>query len=203
MGEDTGNGIEMIIAISGLAGTGKDTLGRLLAEELGIRHLCPTFKDLAAREGVDLMEFQKKAARDPTIDRKFDRMLKAEAARGPCVATSWLSPWVLDADVKIYLYASDDVRAKRLAERDGMSVRKALEHLRRRDRQNRARYKKVYGIDIYDRSGFDVCLNSGRFTPGQLARIVRGVVEEKKNNLKPEFRKPKFARMKSDFRFRR
>ena len=58
----------MIIAISGLTGSGKNTLGELLAKRLGYKLVCPTFKDLAAKEGVSLMEFQKKATKDPDID---------------------------------------------------------------------------------------------------------------------------------------
>ena len=68
----------MIIAISGLTGSGKNTLGELLAKKLGYHLVCPTFKDLAEKEGISLMEFQKKAEKDPNIDRKFDQLLKEQ-----------------------------------------------------------------------------------------------------------------------------
>lgn len=55
----------MIIAVSGLTGSGKNTLGELLSKELGYTLVCPTFKDLAAKEGITLMEFQKKAEKGP------------------------------------------------------------------------------------------------------------------------------------------
>ena len=51
----------MIIAISGLTGCGKNTLGELLAKELGYKIVSPTFKDLADREGISLIDFQKKS----------------------------------------------------------------------------------------------------------------------------------------------
>ncbi|MFN7990521.1 MAG: cytidylate kinase family protein [Candidatus Micrarchaeia archaeon] len=169
----------MIIAICGLTGSGKNTLGELLAKELGYKLVCPTFKDLAAKEGVSLMEFQKKAEKDPDIDRKFDRVL-AEQAKGDCVVTTWLGPWIVDADLRIKVFAPLETRAERITKRDGMGIREAMEHVKKRDEANRKRYKKVYGIDIFDDSRFDACLNSGIYRPERLLRITLALIEAKK-----------------------
>ncbi|MBI2079274.1 cytidylate kinase family protein [Candidatus Micrarchaeota archaeon] len=170
----------MIITISGLAGSGKDTLGKELAEELGFRKLSPTFKDLAKKEGVSLIDFQKKAATDSDIDKKFDRYLKGESAKQDCVVTTWLGPWMLDADLRVYLFAPMKVRAERLARRDKISIEEATEHIKEREEQNRKRYLKVYGIDIYDTSNFDICLNSGKYSPKELCEIILNLIKLKK-----------------------
>ncbi len=167
----------MIIAISGLTGSGKNTLGELLAKKLGYRLVCPTFKDLAAKEGVSLMEFQEKAAKDPGIDRKFDAVLKEQAAAGDCVVTTWLGPWMVDADVRIKVKVADRIRAERIAKRDGMTVEQALKHLLARDDQNRRRYKKLYNIDIDDEKIFDAVLNGGRNPPEKLLAMAMKVLE--------------------------
>jgi cytidylate kinase len=172
--------IPIIITISGLTGSGKNTLGELLARRLGYRLVCPTFKDLAAREGISLMEFQKKAEKDPDIDRKFDALLKEEAGKGDCVVTTWLGPWMVDADVRIKVKVADSIRAERIARRDGMAVAQALEHLRKRDDQNRMRYRKLYGIDIDDEKIFDAVLNGGRNPPEKLLEMALRVIEAKK-----------------------
>jgi len=49
-----------------------------------------------------------------------------------------------------------------------MDLASAKKHITERDDGNRKRYKKVYGIDIYDDSRFDACLNSGVFGPEKL-----------------------------------
>jgi cytidylate kinase len=169
----------MIIAISGLTGSGKNTLGELLAKKLGYRLVCPTFKDLAAKEGVSLMEFQERAAKDPDIDRKFDMLLKEQAAAGDCVVTTWLGPWMVDADVRIKVKVADKVRAERIAKRDNMAVDEALKHLRQRDDQNRTRYKKLYNIDIDDEKTFDAVLNGGRNPPEKLLEMALKVIKAK------------------------
>jgi len=170
----------MIITISGLSGSGKNTLGEVLSERLRYRLVCPTFKDLAKKEGIALLEFQKKAEKDPDIDRKFDALLKEEAGKGNCVVTTWLGPWMVNPNVSVWVYAPDNVRAERLAKRDGISVKEAREHILARDDANRARYLKLYSIDIFDQSGFDIQVNSGTFNPDELADIVLKVIEIKK-----------------------
>ena len=170
----------MIIAISGLSGSGKNTLGEILADRLRYRLVCPTFKDLAEKEGITLLEFQKKAEKDPDIDRKFDALLKEEAGKGNCVVTTWLGPWMVNPNVSVWVYAPDNVRAERLAKRDGITVGEAKAHIRSRDEENRARYLKLYKIDIFDQSYFDVKVNSGIFNPDELADIVLKLIEIKK-----------------------
>lgn len=171
---------EMIIAIAGLTGSGKNTLGEKLAEITGFRLVSPTFKDLAAKEGISLMEFQKKAEKDPDIDRKFDALLKEEALKGDCIVTTWLGAWILDADLRVYISAPLEVRAERTAKRDGMGISEAMKHVKERDEENRMRYLKVYGIDIYDISKFDLKLDSGKNRPEELAEKVMERIKRKK-----------------------
>ena len=170
----------MKIAICGLTGSGKNTLGELLANELGYKLVCPTFKDLAAKEGISLMDFQKKAAKDPNIDKKFDQLLR-EQADEDCVITTWLGPWIVDADLKIKLFTPDEIRAKRVAKRDGVSEKDALLAMKTRDEQNHTRYMKLYKIDIYSDDIFDIKLNSGKYNPQELLRIVLEAIEVKKS----------------------
>ncbi|VVC03005.1 Putative adenylate kinase [Candidatus Bilamarchaeum dharawalense] len=169
----------MIIAVSGLTGSGKNTLGELLAKKLGYKLVCPTFKDLAAKEKISLMEFQKKAEKDHDIDKKFDAILK-EQATGNCVVTTWLGPWIVEADIRIKVTAPLEVRAERVAKRDGMTLTQAKKHVKERDEENRMRYKKVYGIDIYDESKFDAILDNSNKTPEQLLEIALDMVRAKR-----------------------
>ena len=166
----------MIITISGLTGSGKNTLGELLAKTLGYKLICPTFKDLAAKDGISLMEFQKKAEKDPDIDKRFDALLREQAV-GDCVVTTWLGPWIVDADVRLKVIAPIEVRAKRTGKRDKMPLKEAIKHVKERDDRNRKRYKKIYGIDIDDEERFDACLNSGIYRPEELQSFALSIIE--------------------------
>ena len=87
---------------------------------------------------------------------------------------------MVDPQIRVWVFAPENVRGQRLARRDGMGIEEAIRHIRKRDRNNRKRYRKLYNIDIYDQGNFDICLNSGIFTPDELADAVLKVIEIKK-----------------------
>lgn len=171
----------MIICISGLAGSGKNTVGEIVARKLNLREVKLSFKDEAAREGVDLMKVQRAAGRDERYDRELDRRIVKEAKKGNCVVMTWLGPWMVrNADLKVWLNVSEKERAKRVAKRDGMSFKNALAHIRKRDKDNIRRYKRYYGIDITDHSVFDLEINCDVFNPQQIADIIIKAAEAKR-----------------------
>jgi cytidylate kinase len=162
----------MIIAISGYSGCGKNTVGRLVAEKLGLREVKFSFKDEAEARHMSLVAFQKLATRDASIDKAMDECIVREAKRGNCVLTTWLGPWLAGATLRVWLNASLEDRARRVAQRDGMQYPEALAHVKWRDGNNRKRYRKYYGIDISNHEMFDMVINSSRFTPQQSADII-------------------------------
>lgn len=163
-----------IIAISGFAGSGKNTVGEKVALALGWKVVSPTFKDLASDAGVSLMEFQERAKKDLSIDYKFDAALARKAAGGSCVIVTWIGPWIgeisgrkygeveipaVSPDVfSVWLDAPSQLRAKRLAGREGISAEDAGKHIEKRDDDNVKRYKKAYGINIEEHEGFGMVL---------------------------------------------
>lgn len=163
----------MIICISGLTGSGKNTVGAEVAKLLSLRVVDPTFKTIAKKRGMALMDFQEKAEKEHSIDRQFDAHLIADAKKGNCVVCTWLGPWMVKgADLRVWLHAPREVRARRLIGRDGMALEQALEHVSDRDEGNHRRYMEVYKINIYDHSGFELVINTERFAPGQTAEII-------------------------------
>ena len=170
----------MIICISGLSGSGKNSVGSLVAQKLGLRLVDPTFKTIAARQKLGLLEFHRKAEHDHSIDRDFDARLIAEAKRGNCVVTTWLGPWMVkNADVRVWLYAPKSARVARVARRDGMGQEEAELHITERDGSNHLRYLEIYKIDIYDHSGFELVINSEKFMPEQSAQIIAEAARQK------------------------
>ncbi len=179
----------MIIAIAGMSGSGKNTVGETVAKRLGLRAVEYTFKDYARDMGVDLMEFQKMASEDPRIDKEFDKRVVKDANRGNCVVTTWLGPWtVKKADLRIWLDAGEVTRAKRIAKREGISAKAALSHLRKRDRDNVNRYRQLYGIDIRDRGIFEMIIKTDKIPPEDIADAIiltaKSVRKSKRHNNK-------------------
>ena len=173
----------MKICIAGFAGCGKNSAGGIVARKLGLPLVDFSFKELAKKLGITLEEMQKKAAADKKFDLSLDEMIVKEASSGKgCVAVTWLAPWMVkDATLRVWLNCPQKVRAERIAKRDSMGGSEALAHVKRRDAQNIARYKKLYGIDITDHGIFDLEISSWIFSPEQAAEIIICAAKQKGN----------------------
>ena len=144
----------MIIAVSGLSGSGKTTVANVLAKRLGLKAVTTTLRDLALRMHLSLEEALARRA-ELDLDRKLDEFLVNSAKKGNCVVASRLACWLLpDADLKVWLAASPEVRARRIAIREHKIFTKVLEETKKRDARDIETYKRIYGWDI---SKHDFC----------------------------------------------
>lgn len=161
----------MLITISGLPGSGTTTVAQLVAHALGLARLPggEVFRQMAAEAGMTLTEFGLHAQDHPSIDRELDDRLAARAAEGGCVIESRLAGWLATRAglraVRVWVDCADEVRAERVAARDGTSMAEALADNRARSDLERARYRAVYGIDMDDRSAYDLILDSTTASP--------------------------------------
>lgn len=136
------------VAISGKSGCGNSSVSRLVAERLSLRLINYTFRSLAEERGMSFEEFSRLAEVDTSYDLLLDRRQREMASEGNCVLGSRLAIWILrDATLKVYLTASIEVRAARIARREGKEIGRSLEETVERDRLDRARYLALYGID--------------------------------------------------------
>lgn len=136
------------IAISGKSGCGNTTVSNIVADRLNLRHINYTFKDLARERGIPFEELYKRVETDSQYDIYLDKKQVQLASTGNCVLGSRLAIWLLyDADVKVFLDAPIKVRAKRIAKREKIGFRKALQETEHRDKNDRARFLRLYSID--------------------------------------------------------
>ncbi len=164
----------MRIAISGKSGCGNTTVSTLLSEKLGCKLVNYTFRQMAEEEGVPFAEFCKMAEKDYDIDRRLDaRMVKMAREEENSVLGSRLAIWNMkDADLKVYLLASDEERARRIHRREGGTLEQRMEETRERDRRDSARYKTIYGIDNNDTSVADLVIDTEGKTPEEIVEII-------------------------------
>jgi cytidylate kinase len=169
----------LLITISGLPGSGTTTVSRLVADALDLPRVPggEVFRQMAAEAGMTLAEFGVHAQDHPEIDRELDDRLGTRAAQGDCVVESRLAGWLATRAgllaLRVWVDCDDSVRAARVADRDGSTVAEALVANAERSALERARYQAVYGVDLDDRSTYDLVLDSTTEPPEALtARIV-------------------------------
>jgi len=186
-----GSSGKVVICVCGLTGCGKSSVARRLAERYGLRYFSggDALKALAVEAGYKPFErgwwesaeglrFLKRRTEDSGFDRRADEKLLESAKNGNVVLDSWTMPWLLKEGFKVWLEVSSNVRARRLAVRDGISIERASEVLRVKDESTRAIYKSLYGFDLgNDFSPFDLILDANELSADEVFNAVCLIVD--------------------------
>ena len=170
----------MIITISGLHGTGKSTIGKLIAEKLGIQYYSTgqAFRDLAQEMNMTLEEFTKYVEKNPNIDHRLDDKINEIAQKGNVIIDSQLSGYILKekADFKIFLICPLEIRVKRMAERDNTNYEEKLQETKLREKSELERFKKLYGIDLSNQKElktiYDLIINTEELTITEIVALI-------------------------------
>ena len=180
-----------IICISGLAGTGKSTLSKKLAEKYGLRYFSggDVLKDLAKQEGYNVsvqgwwespqgLKFLNDRINDPKFDKAVDDKLLEYAHQGNVLLDSWTMPWLLKEGFKIWLEASFEKRAARVAVRDGITAAEAFGVLQEKEARTKAIYKALYGFVLgEDFKPFDFVLDTDNLSADEVFAVLCKVID--------------------------
>jgi cytidylate kinase len=181
----------VVICISGMAGTGKSTLSKKLAKRYHLKYYSggDVLKTLAEQAGYDASKpgwwesptgliFLKQRQSDPTFDKTVDNKLLECAEKGNVLLDSWTMPWLMKEGFKIWLLASVEKRAQRVAERDKMTTEKALKVLNEKEERTKAIYKQLYGFTLgEDFKPFDVVLDTENMSAEEVYQTLCRVID--------------------------
>lgn len=181
----------IIIMICGLAGSGKSTLAKKLAKKYRLKYCSGgnALKALAKDEGYKPLEqgwweseegmrFLERRSRDPQFDKLVDKKLLEMAQEGNVALDSWTMPWLLEKGFKVWLEASAEKRAERIASRDGMNFEEALKALKTKETRTRTIYRKLYNFDLgKDFAPFHLILDTETLKAGEVFAVLSAVVE--------------------------
>jgi cytidylate kinase len=167
----------MFVTVSGPAGVGKSTTAAALADRLSYDHVSggDIFRSVADERGLTALELNQLAEEDDAIDRTLDRRQRTIAEeRDDVVLESRLAGWMAGehADLRLWLDAPLSVRAARIADREDKSEARAREETDARAASEARRYREYYGIDIADRSIYDLTLSTARWGPDAIADVL-------------------------------
>jgi len=192
----------IVLCISGLAGSGKSTVANRLAEHYGLKYCSggDALKAVAADMGYKTTEkgwwetdegisFLKERLNNTEIDLKVDEKQVEWAKEGNVVFDSWAMPWLLKEGFMVWLEASEEVRAQRIAKRDGSNIEEALKFLREKEGKTKEIYRKLYGFNLgEDFEPFHLILDVNHLNQNEVFQTLCMVINnlllrEKKNDV--------------------
>ena len=163
------------IAISSHSGCGNTTATNNVGATLDLDVVNYTFRDLANDLNLPFETLQHQASKSRIYDFLTDMNLMRASLRPRVVVGSRLAGWLVDADLRVWLHAPLEARAKRIFQREPdkhAGYESVLYRTLQRDEQNRKRYLEIYGIDINDRSDFDIIINTEKLTAEQVSSLI-------------------------------
>lgn len=178
----------MIITIGGQAGSGKSSVGELLAKRIGFRYwsMGDIRREMARKRGMTLREFNKLGEREDFTDKEVDEFQRELGKKDKLVINGRTSYYFLPDSAKVCLIADLDERARRVfGDKDRQNetfrdIEDAKEKVLERDRSDTMRYKKVYGIDVSDEKNYDYVVDTGNITEEQVVdRIIELLRKDK------------------------
>ena len=175
-----------VITISRQFGSGGRTIGKLVAEKLGIPCYDQELIEKIANESGYCKEFIEKHSEHTTHGNWFTNAFSANrdyygqsiqdkiwftqlkvivevANKGPCVIIGRCADYILaeTADCfKVFIHADDDARAKRIVEQYGESDLSPERRLRDKDKRRAAYYQLYTDRKFGDVSNYDLTLNT-------------------------------------------
>ena len=173
----------MRITISGLPGSGTTTVAKILASKLKYKFISAgeIFRNLAEKNKLPLNEFSKLAAENPEYDLYVDEYQKKIGEREDnIIIEGRLSGWFVKDAFKVWIFASDETRYKRIAKREKKRFEEVKKETKEREKIEKNRYMRFYGINIDDLSIYHLVINSEYFNAESIANIIIKALEEKK-----------------------
>ena len=174
------------IVIAGSPASGKTVTAGEISKRLGIPLIGGTdiLKQMAIEmgykpggeewwdtsEGMRFLELRKT---NSDFDKETDRRMTEIIRKGNVVVTSYTMPWLIKEGFKVWISASKETRAERMAQRDHMAEGEAVKVIEKRDVENRKLYMALYKIDFgHDTKPFDLVVETDDRTMEEVVEVI-------------------------------
>jgi predicted cytidylate kinase len=177
------------ISLSGLAGSGKTSIGKMLANKLGYEFISigNYSRKFAENKDMSINEFQDFCEKNPDIDsyldKTFSNMLNT---KDNLIIDYRLAHKFIDNCFNVFLEVSEHEAAKRLllanraSEFSGQNVLEIQNTMNIRNNAMRTRFIELYETDFTDKKIYDLVVNTNNTT----IEVITDIIIKKLKNSK-------------------
>jgi len=180
----------VIISISGTPGSGKSTVGEILAKRLGFEHysMGDFQRSLAQEKGITILELLELEKKDPKLDKRVDeKQRKIGLDEDNFVIDSRLGFHFIPHSVKIFIDASIEARAQRVfkdmdkEERSGekvVDINDMIAQMKKRQEIDLVKFEKHYSLNPYDHKHYDLVVDATMISAQEVAKKVLEFIQK-------------------------
>jgi cytidylate kinase len=180
-------GVNMLkVTISGHPGSGTSTLVEKLIAHYSWKSINggQIFRDEAKNRNISLSEFGRLCKDDQMVDRDLDEQLKNILLGDEIeiVESRLAGWWAYQLDLKcirIWLDVDNTERARRVANREGITQQIALEENTSRAKVDSERYIQMYGISPEQREPYTHVVDATHIDSSEVFSLVTEILEAK------------------------
>lgn len=175
----------MLLTLTGLPGSGKSTVAKLLSDKLGY----PWYSmgdlrgKMAQERGMTIDEYNAFGETQAFTDQDVDAyQTKLGKEQDHLIVDGRLSWHFIPNSFKIFLDVDEDEAARRIfgAAQKGLrkdekpyrSVAEVKERVRARVASDQKRYQQYYRLDYLDRANYDLVIDTTSVTPEQIVQLI-------------------------------
>lgn len=183
----------MIITITGTPGSGKSTVGKIIAEKLGFKryYMGQIFRDVAKEKDMTLQEFLISLENNPEAEKEIDQyQVDLGKKEDDFLIEGRVSFTLIPDSIKLFITCDLDEASKRIFkdlednsenrnEGEGYESAKDLKkQLLIRQETDTKRYKDVYGVDAFNPNNFDIVIDTTTLSIPEVAEQLMNEIKE-------------------------
>jgi predicted cytidylate kinase len=178
------------ITLSGFAGSGKSTVGKILKEKLDYEFISVgnVSREFAQKEyGLTINEFQEKCKKEPELDDLIDERF-SQLCNGTdnIVADYRLGFHFVKNAFHVFLRVSDNIAASRIQNDDRGKENVNPDSIKKRNQDMRQRFIDKYKVDFTDESNYDLVIDTDNLSPKDITKqIIISYNEYRKTDNRP------------------
>ena len=171
-----------IVTISGVIGSGKSTVAKMLAQKLGWQYYSTGMaqRQIANEMGITTIELNALSVKDKSVDERIDAIFKNPPwGDNNCVVDSRLAFHFVPKSFKVCLTVQDDIAGKRIfhdtmraSEKKSHSIKEATAAAQKRHELELKHFKKNYGLDIDNKDNFDIVIDTTHLSAEQVCQVI-------------------------------